>query len=393
MGHVPAERSAKNAAEGSTFAAALLPMVHHCNPASATVVSNNMKFGLVFDAAGLNPTGTLPNFATVKEALEKTYACLGITCDMVGALGEVSTDGILAASTATKCTFASPPIAGYFPGSDVTAHNALDGDQAAMMTALKTFDFTTATARYATGGSSESKGSFRTMKGFSTGAQDKMYDGCPGCPYRHYKMFYDYYGDFDYADKWVSAALAGDLMSFSSGKHGPNNFLGMHNDARVEAVQKGTAYMNVWMYAVREFEDAIDDCTSCTINCNEHSSNSDSVHAWDEGVAFYAGSREGTAYGGNSDGKLLYRLAEKRCANFGTCGAAGGATSGISMVNSELFKAGGLFATGRDLLQQGECAKVRPIVEQIVSLMTVPLVQGTLRYAYRVPEPEPERRP
>merc|ERR1719213_1497145 len=54
------------------------------------------------------------------------------------------------------------------------------------------------------------------------------------------------------------------------------------------------------------------------------------------------------------------------------------------MVNSELFKAGGLFATGRDLLQQGECAKVRPIVDEIVSLMTVPLVQGTLRYAYKV---------
>ena len=63
--------------------------------------------------------------------------------------------------------------------------------------------------------------------------------------------------------------------------------------------------MNVWMYAVREFEDAIDDCTSCTSNCNEHSTNSDSVHAWDEGVAFYTGSLEGTAYGGNSNGKLL----------------------------------------------------------------------------------------
>jgi len=138
------------------------------------------------------------------------------------------------------------------------------------------------------------------------------------------------------------------------------------------------------MYAVREFEDAIDDCTSCTVNCNVHSTNYDSVHAWDEGVAFYTGSREGTAHGGNSDGVMVYRLAEKRCANFGTCGAAGDASSGISMVNSELFKAGGLFATGRDLLQQGECAKVRPIVEQIVSLMTVPLVQGTLRYAYKV---------
>merc|ERR1719345_9143 len=197
-------------------------------------------------------------------------------------------------------------------------------------------------------------------------------------------MFYDYYGDYDYADKWVSAALAGTDMSFTSLKFGPNNFATMHVDARKEAAQKGSAYMNVWMYAIREFEDAIDDCINCVADCNAHSTNSGSVHAWDEGVAFYAGAREGTAQGGNSAGKMVYRLAEKRCTNFGTCGAAGGATSGISMVNSELFKAGGLFATGRDLLQQGHCHKVRPVVEQIVSLMTVPLVQGTLRYAYKV---------
>ncbi len=131
-----------------------------------------------------------------------------------------------------------------------------------------------------------------------------MYDGCPGCPYHHYSMFYDYYGDFDYADKWVSAALAGRLMTFTSEKHGPNNFHKLGDAARIEAVKKGTAYMNVWMYAVREFEDAIDDCETCTTNCNQHSTNSDSVHAWDEGVAFYTGSLEGTAYGGDGDGKL-----------------------------------------------------------------------------------------
>ena len=51
-------------------------------------------------------------------------------------------------------------------------------------------------------------------------------------------------------------------------------------------------------------------------------------------------------------------------------------------MNSELFKAGGLFATGRDMLKQGRCSSVRPLVNQIVSLMTVPLVQGALRYAY-----------
>ena len=116
--------------------------------------------------------------------------------------------------------------------------------------------------------------------------------------------------------------------------------------------------MNVWMYAVREFEDAIDDCTSCTSNCNEHSTNSDSVHAWDEGVAFYTGTLEGTEEGGNSNGVLVYRLAEKRCANFGTCGLAGDSTSGTAYVNLQLFD---LFAEGARLLERGECASVRPV--------------------------------
>merc|ERR1740133_386436 len=221
-----------------------------------------------------------------------------------------------------------------------------------MALALATPDFTAATTAYATGGSSMSKGKFRTLKGFSTKAQGKMYDGttlkegsttalvCPGCPYRHYKMFYDYCSDFDYADKWVSAALGGTDMTFTSGKFGPNNFATMHTDARVEAAKKGSAYMNVWMYAVREFEDAIDDCTSCVADCNAHSTNSGSVHAWDEGVAFYTGSLEGTVHDTAAEpaGAMVYRLAEKRCANFGTCGAAGGATTGQSQVNSELFK-------------------------------------------------------
>ena len=200
--------------------------------------------------------------------------------------------------TATTACARNAPIAGYYPGSDVVQHNRIDLDQAAMETALSAGDWTAATSAYAEGGNSLSKGSYRTIQGFSTGAQAKMYDGCPGCPYKHYSMFYDYYGDFDYADKWVSAALAGESMSFTSGKHGPNDFSALGDAARIEAVKKGAAYMNVWMYAVREFEDAIDDCLTCTSECNEFSVNSGSVHAWDEGVAFYTGTLEGTAEGG-----------------------------------------------------------------------------------------------
>ena len=49
-------------------------------------------------------------------------------------------------------------------------------------------------------------------------------------------------------------------------------------------------------------------------------------------------------------------------------------------MNTELFQ---LFDNGRDWLQQGRCSSVRPLVDQIVSLMTVPLVQGALRSAYK----------
>ena len=124
--------------------------------------------------------------------------------------------------------------------------------------------------------------------------------------------------------------------------------------------------MNVWMYVIREFEDAIDDCQHCESECNEFSVNSGSVHAWDEGVAFYSGSLEG-AYG-SSGGKLLYRLANKRCANFGTCGTAGDATSGEAYVNWLLLEH---FNEGARLLERGQCSDVRPVVDEIVSLMTV----------------------
>ena len=164
---------------------------------SALTVSSNVKFGL-FDA------GTYPDFAEVKQAFESTYPCLGITCAHVGALPGTS-----------SCSL--EPIAGYIPGSDVTEHNKIDLDQKDMETALSSGDWTAATSAYATGGNSQSKGSYRTLQGFSTSAQSKMYE-CPrdtsrgyanGCPYTSYLPYYNYYGQYDYANQIVTAALDG----------------------------------------------------------------------------------------------------------------------------------------------------------------------------------------
>jgi len=131
--------------------------------------------------------------------------------------------------------------------------------------------------------------------------------------------------------------------------------------------------MNVWMYVIREMEDAVADCTSGCIDCND-----DPVHAWDEAVAFYTGSIVGTSANPKT-GKMLYLLADKRCENFKTCD--GGTSSGLSQVNKEIFI---LFRQGQAKLLAGQCNLVKPIMDQIVQYMTIPLIQGALRYAYKV---------
>ena len=104
------------------------------------------------------------------------------------------------------------------------------------------------------------------------------------------------------------------------------------------------------------------------------------MHAWDEGVAFYTGSLAADTPNA-AGGKLIWALAEKRCKNYKTCGPNGDSTSlsgTTAKVNNDLLFE---FNKGRDALQAGKCAEVRPIVRKVVSLMTIPLVQGTIRYA------------
>jgi len=100
-----------------------------------------------------------------------------------------------------------------------------------------------------------------------------MFD-CPNCPYRDYEKFRTYYDTFDYANQWVLAAFSGGKTNF---KNGNADFSSYSFTGRAEVIKKGTAYMNVWMYVIREMEDALDDCQVGCINCND-----DPVHAWDE---------------------------------------------------------------------------------------------------------------
>jgi len=200
---------------------------------------------------------------------------------------------------------------------------------------------------------------YRTLQGFSTGAYAKMKT------HKLYNQYYKYYGDDGtkegaYANKRVMAGLDGTGICGNCDAKGKG-----------EIAKKTSAYMNVWMYVIREFEDAIDDCQADCMNCND-----DPVHAWDEGVAFYAGSLEKTD--GSGKGAMIHALAEKRCVNFKTCKDG---ASGSAKVNNDLLP---LFNSGRDKLLGSKCSEVRPIVDRIIDLMSVPIVQGSLRYAYKI---------
>jgi len=252
-----------------------------------------------------------------------------------------------------------PAIAGYAPASDVTGHNAIDLDQAIVALGPTDGNFSNMIDAYSVGGNSvKGSGSIRTLQGFSTG----LYDKAAGIePYFDKQVAY--FDDNFYGDSIVSAALDGTGLFASS-----------LDSLRKEVATKGSAYLIAGMYAFHELEDAITDCNDGTINDND-----DSVHAWDEGVAFYTGTLEGETAGGNSAGEMSYRLAEKRCANFGTCTGSDGVT-GISKVNQEIFE---LFDEGQANLLELECEDAKANMEDIQAKALIPLIQGTIRYIFK----------
>ena len=69
--------SPKAEAFGATYAAAVLPLVHKCHRADANIIYENMRIGSEDSAV---------SFHRVKQALEKNYDCMGISCADIGGI-------------------------------------------------------------------------------------------------------------------------------------------------------------------------------------------------------------------------------------------------------------------------------------------------------------------
>ena len=373
----------KTWAELHAFTMAVLPRVASCAPEAAAVLERNLVLPDVLDASThdqLVPDG----YVAVKEAFQASYACLGITCADVGSLDaipglEACDDGstlddevayydgleLLAGSGYSR-------IGGYKPATDVTPHAAIDLDVLDFEAALEAGEWDAAWAVYADGAHSAKGDGLRTLRGFSKDLSgEKTFD-----------EYMAYHQNAKYADDYVRAALWDRLSDDSSAKADPRPALfataTLSDAMAVELALKGAQYQHTWIYSTHELYSALGKCEAGDVD-------EAAPHAWDEGWAFYAGSTTGAD--GAERGALGYGLGERRCVNFGTCADDGLASwrsedeGANANANAKLLR---LYEAGlKDIQDADRCGDARAYVDDIVAQMTVPLVQGTLRYAYR----------
>jgi len=307
-------------------------------------------------------------------------------------------------------------IAGYQPQSEVVEHSEIDLDVQDIISLLPANDggdlldctncdwetdevYRTDVLEsydiWLNGWNSNKNNSMRSIAGFSKGAETKESGNNADSDvayrdnsyisvmnkYWESKGLNKYTWGYDIINATFSGSMIGDIDMGAVG-----------DDFRREVIQKGIVYLNIFPYVIWEMQDAINDCNNGDVQNNDNS-----VHAWDEAVAFYTGSIEGVSKGGvngldsGSDGELQFMLADKRCQNFFTCTADydGIDELGYSKVNSDMFD---LFKAGRDQIlgakHTAECPDTPDVMDEIAGLMLIPFIQGVHRYIYKTDIPE-----
>ena len=114
-------KTQKLEAEGTIFAAAVLPVVAKCNATAAAVIYEELKAN----------SGSTANFAAVKFALESSFECMGITCVDVGGFYNPGTLGFFAGAgpcddSRVDAPTAAPTSPGFFQRFFAFFANILD---------------------------------------------------------------------------------------------------------------------------------------------------------------------------------------------------------------------------------------------------------------------------
>lgn len=334
--------SDKGKAEGFAFAKAVVPLIRTVDEFAAATID---------DAMELDHQDEFDVEMDVVDAVVSVLEGLHLTCADLWNFADSELEDADVVQRAC-----SRDMLGYSPGSalDVRKHARIDLDLRDMDVAIEDEDWDEVERLFVEGQNSykiNDEGrdeGLRSMAGFS---QNSYYDDVP-----LYKTFADYFGgDKLYAKTLVMDTLAGTDSS----------------EAKEELVPKLSAFVSTWMYVVREMANAVAQCNAGETDL--------AAHSWDEGWAFWSGSAaiatgaQAQANGGGKDGFLGYSLAAKRQPQF--------ASAVDFSANAALL---GSFEQGKVQLLGEMCGEAAATMEQAVTVMRVPLLQGLLRYVVLV---------
>ena len=140
-------------------------------------------------------------------------------------------------------------------------------------------------------------------------------------------------------------------------------------DQTTELVTGTLRYMVMYMAILEKIYGAADKC-----RVGDSDAIDEAVLLIDQAVAFYVGSLEGATIAGTESGQLLFATSKQLCQFFDTC---------VEENNSEVNFS--IIAAFRALSNQvifGKCGEANEtIASEIVPLLIIPLVQGTLHTA------------
>jgi len=276
----------------------------------------------------------------IVEGIESTYSCLGLTCEDIGEYRYYDRK---------TCENEKDimPLADYTPESDVRPYSRLDLDVLSMYISMSRGAYGAAADTYKHGKHAVlDDGNEQQVLSLYQLATSTGWSSVP-----QFDSFARYYGSDRYANDIVQRGLAPSLDPHAS------------LEQRSELVVKGSQLLVVQMAVLAAMHEALDDCKSANPERQAAAG-----AAWDKAAAYLAGSNGRTKHG-----LMHFALADNRCAQFGTCDTDGKSQAGKKLTT--------LLYAGRAEINGKACSALSKTIEEIVPVLFVPLIQGTLRYA------------
>jgi len=312
---------------GILYAHAFVPLTKKCNRGTYEYLERRLLDQDRFHFSKIETDAVI-------EALYSTLDCLGLSCADIGKYKFVDEFNC-------KDRPANRPFADvYIPDTDVNSVARLDIDIRELEILMDEGAFSAAADLYKYGRNAlDSDSKTLSLQDLAT---DSNRNKVP-----EYSVYSQYYNDGDYANNFVKSGLLASKMP------------GATIEQRKEIVVKGSQYVVVHLGALTAMHEALSACQNGRVN--------DAMADWDKAAALLIGSMGHTNYG-----SMFTGLSQERCKEFNTC------RGNDARVNAELRP---LLFSGKTEISSKSCNALSESIDDIKSLLNVPLVQSALSYS------------